>query len=139
MAWNGSKATAAQGTAPKGSGPIPVKRHRIFLWCLLGTGIAVAVIALCLFYPGEESVPDRVQTNDAPRIIHDVKPAQPDKGVEAEIKSVDDDGEWHPPKNAYKDERGIWRYPGGMRVYDPTRPRKTTNLRMEGDKPSIFR
>ena len=139
MAWNGSKATAARGTVPKELGSVRGKKKRcLFVWCLLGTGVAVVALVLCFFFFSEEPVREEVQTPTAPRAIQDVAPAPPVKGADAEAEPADD-GKWHPPKNAYKDERGIWRHPGGMRVYDPTRPRKTTNLRMEGDKPSIFR
>lgn len=75
-----------------------------------------------------------------PAKIADAKPATNDaaRAKNSDADTAKDDGEWHPPKNAYKDEHGVWRHPGGLRVYDPTRPRKTTDLRMEGDKPSIF-
>lgn len=138
MAWNGSKEMATHGAVPKKSGPDFKQRHCIFLWYLIGVGIGVSVLVLYLSYSGKEPVSDRVQTNDVPRIIQDVRPTRLDNNTEAEAQPTDD-GEWRPPKNAYKDERGIWRHPGGHRVYNPTRLGKSANLRMVGDKPSIFR
>lgn len=45
-----------------------------------------------------------------------------------EQAAVQDDPNWkyedgrRLPKDAYKDERGVWRHPGGQRVYDETAP-----------------
>ena len=100
--------------------------------------VALAFFAARRFLSGGDTKAPRPAAAKQARIA-DAKPAT-NVAAKAEVSGpAEDDGEWHPPKDAYKDERGIWRYPGGMRVYDPTRPRKTTNLRMEGDRPSIFR
>ena len=140
MAWNRSKVENGNRRTENG-GKLSILNLRIAVAAV----VILAVIGGAAWWVSQrgddgdgQAAAKPARTNAAPSNVHkEVKPVQAGQGeAEAEPK---DDGQWHPPKNAYKDERGIWRYPGGMRVYDPTRPRKTTNLRMEGDKPSIFR
>ena len=138
MAWNGSKAAQGKvGTGPTKPNKIRPKMGSVPILLWLGAGILAAVF-LFLCIRSDDSEPPKApaaRTKETPQKAQGMAKT----GDEPAEAKPEDDGEWHPPKDAYKDERGIWRYPGGMRVYDPTRPRKTTNLRMEGDRPSIFR
>ena len=131
--WNRS---AANNAPPTQRG---AKRGILFCLCVLAVLVGLAILCVWLL-GGRGDAGMRRPAVAKPAKIADAKPATNDaaKAENSDADTAKDDGEWHPPKNAYKDERGVWRYPGGLRVYDPTRPRKTTDLRMEGDKPSIF-
>ena len=139
MAWNGSKATGKLGTDPRKPNKIRPKMGSVPILLVVLSLVALAFFAARRFLSGGDAKAPRPAAAKQARIA-DAKPAT-NVAAKAEASGAGvakDDGEWHPPKDAYKDERGVWRHPGGLRVYDPTRPRRTTDLRMEGDTPSIF-
>ena len=106
---------------------------------LVVIAIVVATLLIVTFAPNENH-PESASPSSDGSLIKEVAPSvtPPDDLDESDADKKDDEG-WKPPKDAYKDERGIWRHQGGHRVYDPTRLGERTNLKMVGDKPSIFR
>ena len=90
--------------------------------------ISLAVAAWFYLLPTLEQV--KAKKDKKPSLIAEVAPeiAEPTQEVEEEPVAVPDDPNWKYedgrklPKDAYKDERGVWRHPGGQRVYDETAP-----------------
>lgn len=115
-----------------------------YLWvAVFVLPLSFAIFGILLYSVWTESVKDdEPQSPASEKSSFIAEVASPDlKDVEQENSSVkvESVNDWQPPKDAYQDERGIWRQPGGHRVYDPTRIGEKTNLHMVGDKPSIFR
>lgn len=139
MGWNGAagangvpaKPLAEKPTAPRGGLPPSLVKGLV-------AGLVVIVGALVAFFllsGGDAKKPSRDATKKTKMIKTVASAAAPTNvvGAVAETNAV-----WKPPKDSYRDARGVLRHKGGARVYDPTKKGRVVNIRRKDAKNSPF-
>ncbi len=135
MSWNGSNTasdSSVRGTKNEARGAsTPCKTHgtkRAARGTTHGLFAGLIVVALggaavWYFTRSAPPPPARSTKHEARDAITTVVPAVTNAPPAAQVttnavKTGRTEKDW-PPPDAYQDERGIWRHPGGMRVFDP--------------------
>ena len=119
MSWNKPNAESAKREERSVK-----KSAHLVLFIVIGL-VAMGAVVAWLVWPKGETRQEAESTKNTR--IKEVKPAAAPKPVQEEAKPAPTnlvktwDGkmvEW-PPKDAYKDEQGVWRHPGGQMCFDP--------------------
>ena len=123
MPWNGSSGHVTKKVTPRKS----VLSVRYYVFIMLGIAIACGIV-LFSFYTEDDldnsSLPEKRPLKKAVNI----KKSQPVSLNQETTTNIIEESKWKYeegrklPKNAYKDERGVWRHPGGQRVFDERAP-----------------
>ena len=121
MGWNGSGGGSAP-VKPKVTAKKPSPVRGIVAGLLV---VAVSAVAYFAFFSGSEK-PKSVKVEKERGRIKEVFPAKAPTNA-APVKAETAEKTW-PPPDAYKDERGIWRYPGGARVFNPKDRERATQI-----------
>lgn len=122
MGWNGSGQGGSIPQKPKVTPKKPSPVRGIVAGAVV---VVLACVAYFAFFSGDEKPQKETVEKERGR-IKEVKPAAAPTNVQAAV--VEKDLKWKYedgrklPIDAYKDEKGIWRHPGGQRVFDETAP-----------------
>lgn len=131
MAWNGSKGASAPQQKTSNGARAVSKGALAGLIVVLGAGAAIYFLL-----PASAPTPKAPAPQEAPKVIEEIKPeVATNVATVVETKKTDRDS-WI-PADAYQDERGVWRHPGGARVFNPKSKEKAVKSPTKSNFPML--
>lgn len=134
MSWNGSNNGGAVKSAPVKK---PSAKSSGLTHGLIAGGAVVLIGIIALYFVGGENGEPQIEKKGSASIA-EVDPEVVTNDV-AESSADVNEAEKREKIPTYRDERGILRYKGGQRAYDPERPKKVVKMNEDADGNKLYK